>query len=104
MFQQSTGQALGGIFASCANILSIILGADQVRSALIYFVLGSGSLLFSLCVAVILPKTIFYKFHVGDKTHQAYRWIENYPPEARLRPPEVKRKKSWLFIFKKVAL
>ncbi|CAL8138118.1 unnamed protein product [Orchesella dallaii] len=97
-----SGQALGGIFAACANILSIFLGADQVRSALIYFVLGSGSLLFSLCVAVILPKTIFYKFYVGDRTHQAYRWIENYPPEARLRPPEVKRVKSWMFIFKKV--
>jgi len=74
-----------------------------VRSAFIYFLLGSGSLLLSLGISIYLPKTLFYKFYMGDKSHQAYRWIENYPPQARIRPNDTRKVQSMFSIFKKVA-
>jgi len=92
------GQALGGIFAAVANIISIFLAANELTSALIYFTLGSTSLFISFLVVIFLPKLIFFKFHSGEKG--IYRWVENYPPEALIRP-EVRKTSSWI-ILKKV--
>ena len=76
---QILGQALGGIFAAVANILSIFLAADQLTSAFLYFLLGSFSLFISLLLSIFLPKIIFYKFYLGEKGGP-FRWVENYPP------------------------
>lgn len=79
--------------------MSIILAADQTTSAFIYFILGSSSLLVSfLIVTFILPRLLFYRFHIGEKS--IYRWIENYPPEALIQP-EIKATSLWT-VFKKV--
>lgn len=97
-----SGQALGGIFAALANLLSIFFAADQVTSAFIYFILGCTSLFFSVCASIYLPRTLFFKFYTGNKSHQPYRFIENYPPQARIRPNETRKAKSLWVIFKKV--
>ncbi|XP_021967953.1 equilibrative nucleoside transporter 3 [Folsomia candida] len=97
-----SGQALGGIFAASANLLSIFFAADQVKSAFIYFLLGSASLFFSVCASVYLPRTLFFKFYTGGKSHQPYRFIENYPPQARIRPNETRKAKGMWIVFKKV--
>lgn len=94
-----TGQALGGVFAAVANIISIFMAANDLTSALIYFILGSVSLFISFILVLILPKLIFYKFHSGEKG--IYRWVENYPPEALIRP-EPTKPNSWV-VLKKVS-
>ena len=51
-----------------------------------------------LIVSFVLPKLLFYRFHIGEKS--IYRWIENYPPEALIRPP-VRQSALWT-VFAKV--
>ncbi|CAG7706164.1 unnamed protein product [Allacma fusca] len=80
-----SGQALGGIFAAVANIVSIFLAADQITSAFLYFLVGSLCLLNSLICVIYIPRCIFYKFYLGEKGGP-FRWVENYPPEAMLTP------------------
>jgi len=53
-------------------------------------------------VSVYLPRTLFYKFYTGGKSHQPYRFIENYPPQARIPPSDVRRPSSLWTVFKKV--
>lgn len=79
------GQALGGIFAAVANIVSIFLAADILTSAFLYFLVGSLSLFVSLVFTIYLPKSVFYKFYLGEKG-SPFRWVENSPPEAMLTP------------------
>lgn len=80
----------------------LLLFSDQVKSAFIYFLLGSASLFFSVCASVYLPRTLFFKFYTGGKSHQPYRFIENYPPQARIRPNETRKAKGMWIVFKKV--
>jgi hypothetical protein len=73
-----------------------------VKSAFIYFLLGCASLFFSVCASVYLPRTLFFKFFTGGKFHQPYRFIENYPPQARIRPSDLQRTGNMWIVFKKV--
>jgi equilibrative nucleoside transporter 1/2/3 len=98
-----SGQALGGIFAAVANIISILLSADESSSAFIYFLLGSGSLLLSFIIVTFgLPRLIFFKFHAAEGG-SIYRFVENYPPQARIRPESGIGKNSQWAVFKKVS-
>ena len=49
-----SGQALGGIFAASANIVSIALGASPIDSAFIYFLVAD----ITLVVALVLYMTL----------------------------------------------
>lgn len=62
------GQALGGIFAAVAEILSLWVGASSVHSAFVYFMVGNFMIVVTLVLYLILAKSVFYKYHVSDKT------------------------------------
>lgn len=59
------GQALGGIFAAAAEIVSLAIGASSTHSALVYFIIGNLTIIFSIVLYVVLTKTVFYKVSVG---------------------------------------
>lgn len=53
-----SGQALGGIFAAVANILSIALGASPTQSAFIYFLAADVTLVLSFGLYMALSSTV----------------------------------------------
>ncbi|CAG9762249.1 unnamed protein product [Ceutorhynchus assimilis] len=61
------GQALGGIFAALAEIVSLALGASSTHTALVYFIIGNVTIALSIVSYVVLTKTVFYKYHIEDK-------------------------------------
>ncbi|XP_076252806.1 equilibrative nucleoside transporter 1 [Rhynchophorus ferrugineus] len=61
------GQALGGIFAAIAEIISLAIGASSTHSALVYFIIGNITIAFSIVCYVVLVKTVFFKYHIEDK-------------------------------------
>ncbi|XP_022905516.1 equilibrative nucleoside transporter 3 [Onthophagus taurus] len=62
------GQALGGIFAAIAQIISLTLGVSSVHSAFVYFMVGNTMIFITLISYVILSKTVFFKYHISEKT------------------------------------
>lgn len=60
------GQALGGIFASGTNVLTLILGSNGEESALWCFLVTIIFLGTSLAAFVVLTRTAFFKFYVKD--------------------------------------
>ncbi|XP_050299613.1 equilibrative nucleoside transporter 3-like [Anthonomus grandis grandis] len=61
------GQALGGIFAALAEIVSLALGASSTHAALVYFIIGNVTIVISVVLYIVLTKTVFYKYHIEDK-------------------------------------
>ncbi len=53
-----SGQALGGIFAALANIMSIAVGASPTQSAFIYFLAADVTLIISFVLYMILSSTV----------------------------------------------
>ena len=53
-----SGQALGGIFASVANIISIALAANPVESAFIYFLAADITLVIALILYLVLCSSV----------------------------------------------
>jgi len=53
-----SGQALGGIFASLSNIISIALGASAVQSAFLYFLAADFTLFLSFGLYAYLSQTV----------------------------------------------
>lgn len=62
------GQALGGIFAAVSQIIALAIGASSVHSAFVYFMVGNVMLLISFIMYVILSKTVFFKYHISNRT------------------------------------
>ncbi|XP_057368673.1 equilibrative nucleoside transporter 1-like [Daphnia carinata] len=58
-----SGQALGGIFASLANIVSIAVGASPTQSAFLYFMAADFTLVLSFCLYMALSSTKFFVFY-----------------------------------------
>lgn len=61
------GQALGGIFAALAEIVSLSVGASSTHSAFVYFTIGTITIVISIICYIVLTKTVFYKFYVFEK-------------------------------------
>lgn len=55
------GQALGGIFAALAEIVSLAIGASSTHSAMVYFVIGNVTIGVTIVLYIVLTKTVFYK-------------------------------------------
>ena len=53
-----SGQALGGIFASVANIVSIALGASPIQSAFLYFLAADVTLIVALALYLVLSSSV----------------------------------------------
>ncbi|XP_017772160.1 PREDICTED: equilibrative nucleoside transporter 3 [Nicrophorus vespilloides] len=62
------GQALGGIFAAIAQIVSLAIGISSQFSAFVYFMIGNLMILVSLVSYVVLSRTVFFKYHISEKT------------------------------------
>lgn len=82
------GQALGGIFAAIAQIISLAIGASSVHSAFVYFMVGNILLFISFILYIVLSKTIFFKYHISDRMGIA----QNEFNSDLLRPRIVNRK------------
>lgn len=52
------GQALGGVLAAVAEIVSLWLGATPIRSALVYFIMADTFILFSIFAYILLSRTV----------------------------------------------
>nr|CAD7263292.1 unnamed protein product [Timema shepardi] len=62
-----SGQALGGIFAALAEIVSLCLGASPTTSAFVYFMVANAMLLMALTAYLILARAVFFRYHLLEK-------------------------------------
>ncbi|KAG0715525.1 Equilibrative nucleoside transporter 1 [Chionoecetes opilio] len=60
-----SGQALGGVFASAARIVSLSTGAHTATSAFIYFMIAVVVMIFTLLAYLFMSKTDFYKHYTN---------------------------------------
>jgi len=60
-----SGQALGGVFASGARIVSLAAGADDVTSAFIYFMIAVGVMLLTMSSYLYMTSTDFFKHYTN---------------------------------------
>lgn len=84
---------MGGIFAALAEIAALSVGASSVHSAFVYFIIGNLTILLSIICYIILTKTVFFKFHIYEKTI-----VQNEFETELLRPRII----NYNIIFKKI--
>ncbi|XP_076060771.1 equilibrative nucleoside transporter 1-like isoform X2 [Oratosquilla oratoria] len=60
-----SGQALGGVFASVARVISLAAGANDVTSALIYFCIAVGVMVLTLVGYLWVLQTQFYRHYTN---------------------------------------
>ncbi|XP_068209553.1 equilibrative nucleoside transporter 1-like [Palaemon carinicauda] len=60
-----SGQAIGGVFASAARIVSLSVGAADATSAFIYFMVAVAVMILTMGGYVYMSKTDFYKYYVN---------------------------------------
>ncbi|KAK9507984.1 hypothetical protein O3M35_007738 [Rhynocoris fuscipes] len=58
-----SGQALGGIMAAVAEIVSLTVGASPILSALVYFIMADIFITISILSYIFLASTVFFKYH-----------------------------------------
>ena len=59
-----TGQALGGVFASGARIVSLAAGANDQDSAFIYFAIAVGVMILTMGAYVYVSSTVSIQFYL----------------------------------------
>lgn len=62
-----SGQALGGIFASLAEIVSLTFGASAIASALVYFTIGNVVLVTSTVCYVLASRSMFFRYYTVER-------------------------------------
>ncbi|XP_064484334.1 equilibrative nucleoside transporter 1-like isoform X2 [Ornithodoros turicata] len=62
------GQAVGGVFATVAQILCLMSDVSPTTSALLYFILAVLTLILTQVCFGVLLKTHFYKYYIGTQT------------------------------------
>lgn len=72
-----SGQALGGVFTALAEVVSITFTTAAPVSAFIYFLVGTGMLVLSLVLYLLVSKTLFFKFHVNQSHVKANNFSIN---------------------------
>nr|XP_027223366.1 equilibrative nucleoside transporter 1-like [Penaeus vannamei] len=73
-----SGQALGGVFASGARIVSLSVGAADATSAFIYFMIAVGVMVITLGAFLYMSNTDFYKHYTNCQRPE-----KNEVPEKR---------------------
>lgn len=53
-----SGQALGGVLAAVAEIVSLWVGASPVRSALVYFIMADIFIFISVLAFLVLTRSV----------------------------------------------
>ncbi|XP_045113466.1 equilibrative nucleoside transporter 1-like isoform X2 [Portunus trituberculatus] len=76
-----SGQALGGVFASGARIVSLSVGAKDENSAFIYFMIAVIVMIFTLIAYLFMSKTDFYKHYTN--CHKAEKGSDDAPQTER---------------------
>ena len=64
-----SGQALGGIMAAVAEIVSLWVGASPILSALVYFIMADVFIVISVLAYMFLASTVSH-FHALDLLYQ----------------------------------
>ncbi|XP_077521743.1 equilibrative nucleoside transporter 1-like isoform X6 [Amblyomma americanum] len=82
MASNLNGQAMGGIFATVAQILCLLGDASATTSALLYFLLAVITLIFTQICFAILVKTEFYHHYISTQA-VTYKSLEKLPLEAK---------------------
>lgn len=91
------GQALGGIFAALAEIVSLSIGASSVHSAYVYFSIGSVTILLAIVCYIILYRSKFFKHHVYGNTNVAEYQTQSVRTEVASY--KIVFKKIWVYGF-----
>lgn len=81
-----SGQALGGIFAALAEILSLTFGASPKTSAFVYFMIGNFVLLMALMSYVVMSRTDFFKYFTVEKLALIKASQQSISDRATLEP------------------
>ncbi|XP_059488006.1 equilibrative nucleoside transporter 3 [Neocloeon triangulifer] len=96
------GQALGGVFAALANIVSIWLGASPQSSALAYFLVADIVLATSVIAYLALSSSPFFKFYMGLR-HQNVPFSPTDDGDSNVLPSDISfrriQKKIWVHCF-----
>lgn len=62
-----SGQALGGMFAAFAEIISLTFGASAKTTAFVYFTIGNVVLIISLILYLIMSRTVYFRYFVVQR-------------------------------------
>lgn len=62
-----SGQALGGIFAAIAEIVSLTFGASAKTTGFVYFMIGNVVLFISLFCYITMAKTAYFRYFTIEK-------------------------------------
>lgn len=62
-----SGQALGGIFAALAEIVSLTFGASATRSAFVYFQIGDVVLAVAIVGYAYASRTAFFRYYTVER-------------------------------------
>jgi solute carrier family 29 (equilibrative nucleoside transporter), member 1/2/3 len=93
-----SGQALGGIFASIAEIVSLTFGTSATTNAFIYFLVGTMVLFVALISYIVMSKTIFFKYctTITQKTEKSLADLGRLEDKPNFRTVFVK---IWMYCF-----
>ncbi|XP_037575179.1 equilibrative nucleoside transporter 2 isoform X2 [Dermacentor silvarum] len=80
MASNLNGQAMGGVFATVAQILCLLGDASPTTSALLYFLLAVVTLIFTQICFGLLVKTEFYRYYTSMQA-VTYKDLDNVPLE-----------------------
>lgn len=59
------GQALGGIFAALAEIISLTFGASPTRTALVYFIIGTAVTFLAIQLYALVSRTAYFGYYTS---------------------------------------
>ncbi|KAK7079056.1 hypothetical protein SK128_003325 [Halocaridina rubra] len=65
-----SGQAIGGVFASAARIISLSVGAADAISAFIYFMIAVVVMILTICCYIFMSKTEFFRHYANRQAHE----------------------------------
>lgn len=103
-----SGQALGGIFAALAEILSLTFGASPTTSALVYFMIGNVVMCISIATYVYMSRTKFFRYYTIERLahiqavqeHSSSALLRGTAAAAALEPSFSKvLRKIWIYGF-----
>ncbi|XP_077537597.1 equilibrative nucleoside transporter 1-like isoform X3 [Haemaphysalis longicornis] len=104
MASNLNGQAVGGVFATVAQILCLLTDATATTSALLYFLLAVVTLIFTQICFAILVKTDFYHYYISTQavSYKALDKISMGTSRSKATPWEI-FKGGWMY-FASIAL
>ncbi|OQR71390.1 equilibrative nucleoside transporter 3-like, partial [Tropilaelaps mercedesae] len=98
------GQATGGIFATLAQLFSLLLDAHPTDAALLYFGIATGLLIMTQMFFGILVKMNFYKYYMGHQNPCKISAETGAQNTSRKTPFWVIFKSGWKFHIAIVAI